>query len=110
MYILKELIKPSNFNHLLKGLLVIISLFIVYQVLVNNNYIKGIHGIQNYLPSEQSKIIDFSKYNDFPVTLEEEVVSQMAPIVKYNDAPNMSYSPVLDGLHDAAPLDYDGVN
>ena len=107
---LNKLISSANFKHVFKGLLIIIAIMVVYNLLINNAYIKGLHGIQNYLPSEQSKVIDFSKYNDFPVTLEEEVVSQMAPIVKSNEAPNMNYSPVLDALHDAAPLNYDGVN
>ena len=70
----------------------------------------GTYALNNFLPSEDSKVIDFSKYNDFPVTLEEEVVSQMAPIGNDGAAPNMSYKPFLDGLHDAAPIDYDGVN
>ena len=68
------------------------------------------YALNNFLPSEESKVIDFSKYNDFPVTLEEEVVSQMAPIGSDGAAPNMSYKPILGGLHDAAPIDYDGVN
>ena len=67
------------------------------------------YALNNYLPSEESKVIDFSKYNDFPVTLEEEVVSQMAPIGVDGSAPNMNYKPILEGLHDAAPIDYDGV-
>jgi hypothetical protein len=68
------------------------------------------YALTNYLPSEESKAIDFSKYNDFPVTLEEEVVSQMAPIGVDGSAPNMNYKPILDALHDAAPIDYNGVN
>ncbi len=70
----------------------------------------GTYALNNFLPSEESKVIDFSKYNDFPVTLEEEVVSQMAPIGDDGAASNMSYKPILEGLHDAAPIDYDGVN
>ena len=94
---------PSLLKKIGKFVFVLFCLYVVYSLFVNNN-------INNYLPSEQAKAAEFSKYNDFPVTLEEEVVSQMAPIVKYDDAPNMNYAPVLDGLHDAAPLDYDGVN
>ena len=94
---------PSLLKKIGKFVFVLFCLYVVYSLFVNNN-------INNYLPSEQAKAAEFSKYNDFPVTLEEEVVSQMAPIIKYDDAPNMNYSPVLDGLHDAAPLDYDGVN
>jgi hypothetical protein len=70
----------------------------------------GTYALNNFLTSEDDKVIDFSKYNDFPVTLEEEVVSQMAPIGNDGAAPNVSYKPILEGLHDAAPIDYDGVN
>ena len=68
----------------------------------------GTFAIRNYLPSEASKVIDFSRYNDFPVTLEEEMVKKMAPIVVDNSS-SLTYKPVLDTLHDAAPIDYEGV-
>jgi len=76
-----------------------------------HNYYKttGTYAMSNYLPSEESKVIDFTKYNDFPVTLEEEVVSQMAPIVVSNESTHLNYQPILEGLHDAAPIDYEGV-
>lgn len=45
-------------------------------------------------------------------TLEQEVIRQMAPLVNstYPVGPNAtSFSPVMDNLHDAAPLNYDGI-
>lgn len=110
MFKISSLTNPSLLKKIGKFVFVLFCLYVVYSLFVNNNIIKGAYGLNNYLPSEQAKTAEFSKYNDFPVTLEEEVVSQMAPIVKYDDAPNMNYAPVLDGLHDAAPIDYDGVN
>jgi hypothetical protein len=79
-----------------------------YQLLMRSSLTSGSFAIHNYLPSEASKVIDFSRYNDFPPTLEEEMVKKMAPIV-VDDSSNLDYKPVLDGLHDAAPIDYEGV-
>jgi hypothetical protein len=36
------------------------------------------------------------------------MVEKMAPIV-VDDSSSLDYKPVLDGLHDAAPIDYEGV-
>lgn len=79
-----------------------------YQLLMRSSLTSGTFAIHNYLPSEASKVIDFSRYNDFPPTLEEEMVEKMAPIV-VDDSSSLDYKPVLDGLHDAAPIDYEGV-
>ena len=69
----------------------------------------GTFAIRNYLPSEEKKVLDFSKFNEYPYTLEEEEVARMAPIVMNETATGSNYKPVLDSLHDAAPTDYEGV-
>jgi hypothetical protein len=69
----------------------------------------GTFAIRNYLPSEEKKVLDFSKFNEYPYTLEEEEVARMAPIVMNETATGSSYKPVLDALHDAAPTEYEGV-
>jgi hypothetical protein len=50
-------------------------------------------------------------YNQFPYTLEQEVVKKMAPLNKADTSGSNTYSfnPVLDDLHDAAPVNYTGV-
>lgn len=48
-------------------------------------------------------------YNPNPTTLEEEVVADMAPIVRAPCTGRPSYKPVLDKLNDAAPIHYQGV-
>ena len=65
--------------------------------------------IRNYVPGEKGKVIDFSRYNDFPMTLEQEMVAQMAPLVVRPGSSSLHYKPVLDALHDAAPINYQGV-
>ncbi len=87
----------------------ILGIVAAYQLIKRSSVETGTHAIRNYLPSEGKKIMDFAKCNDFAVTLEEEMVDKMAPLVKHDAPPNVDYKPVLDSLHDAAPIDYDGV-
>jgi hypothetical protein len=47
----------------------------------------------------------FTAFNQFPYTLEQEVVAKMAPIVHTGYSINSaSYKPLLDNLYDAAPI------
>ena len=86
----------------------VLGLVAGYQLLMRSSLTIGSFAIHHYLPSEAAKVIDFSRYNDFPPTLEEEMVKKMAPIV-VDSSSSLDYKPVLDGLHDAAPIDYEGV-
>jgi hypothetical protein len=47
--------------------------------------------------------------NQFPYTLEQEVVKKMAPMKFSDSTTTSSFSPVLDDTYDAAPIDYTGV-
>jgi hypothetical protein len=87
----------------------ILAFIAVYMMIKRAGKQTGTFAIRNYLPSEESKVMDFSKFNDFPYTLEEEEVSRMAPIVFNHTSTGSNYKPVLDALHDAAPTDYTGV-
>jgi uncharacterized membrane protein len=87
----------------------VLSLIAAYELIKRSGVSTGTNAIRNFLESEKSKVDDFSSYNDFPVTLEEEVVSKMAPLVVNNDEPNSDFKPVLDDQHDAAGVDYEGV-
>jgi hypothetical protein len=61
--------------------------------------------LQTYIPSEENKMGQFTAFNQFPYTLEQEVVKKMAPIVQSGSVMNKaSYNPLLDNLHDASPL------
>ena len=65
---------------------------------------------KKYVPSEEDKKSKLTAMNQFPYTLEQEVVKKMAPS-KATPSPDSkaSYSPTLDQLYDAAPIDYKGV-
>ena len=87
----------------------ILALVAAYELIKRSIVDTGDHAVRNYLPSEKSKVMDFSRYNDFPVTLVEQVVTKMAPLVKHDAPPNSNYKPVLNALHDASPINYEGV-
>jgi hypothetical protein len=87
----------------------VLGFIAAYELIRRSSKVTGTFAIRNYLPSEESKVMDFSKYNDYPVTLEEEVVKKMAPLVETPPDQDLHYKPILDGIHDAAPIDYNGV-
>lgn len=62
-----------------------------------NNY------ISTYLPSEFKKGQIFTAMNQFPVTLEEEMVEKLVPISRKNLG-EPEFRPVMDKIHDAAKL------
>ena len=65
----------------------------------------GLNNLASYAPSEVKKESQFTAFNQFPYTLEQEVVAKMAPIVRSGTSIHAaSYKPVLDNLHDASPL------
>jgi hypothetical protein len=65
----------------------------------------GLASLASYAPSEEKKVSQFTAFNQFPYTLEQEVVAKMAPIVRSGTSITpASYKPVLDNLHDASPL------
>lgn len=64
--------------------------------------------LQSENKAEEIKMDMLKQFNDFPKTLEEEVVAEMAPIVR-NDGSQGEFKPVLNDLNDAAPVDYEGV-
>ena len=98
-------------NYSLKHLVIVIAAFALLYYLIQAFDSGSVpYAMNNYLPSEITKTMDFNKFNELPTTLEEDVVSQMAPILK-NDyslsllSSGSSYKPVLNPLHDASTLE-----
>jgi hypothetical protein len=89
----------------------IFSLFFILLVLLIINYLFNMYKnsssymINKFVPSEKTKIIDFTKFNDFPLTLEEEMVEKMAPPVYTKETENLEYKPILENNHNAASID-----
>jgi len=90
-----------NFN----PILAVLSLFVAFDLIRRSSMATGLDALQKYAPSEQKKSSQFSAFNQFPYTLEQEVVAKMAPIAKSGSSLSQaSYKPLIDNLHDASPL------
>jgi len=86
-------------------ILAILSLFVAFDLIRRSSATTGISALQKYAPTEEKKMSQFNAYNQFPYTLEQEVVKKMAPVVQSSSSLNQaSYKPLLDDTHDATPL------
>ena len=105
--VLVALILFANSNPILG----VLGFFIAYNLISKSEIVTGTYGLNNYMPTEEKKYSSLTMYNQFPYTLEQEVVKKMAPLNKADTSGSNTYSfnPVLDDLHDAAPVNYTGV-
>lgn len=86
-------------------ILAVLSLFVAFDLMRRSSLATGTQAIIRYTPSEEKKTSQFTAFNQFPYTLEQEVVSKMAPIIKTGSTLTpASYKPLLENLHDASPL------
>jgi hypothetical protein len=86
-------------------ILAVLSLFVAFDLIRRSSITTGIDALQKFAPSEQKKSSQFTAFNQFPYTLEQEVVAKMAPIMKSGSSlTQASYKPLLDNLYDASPI------
>jgi hypothetical protein len=86
-------------------ILAILALFVGFDLIRRSSMATGIDALQRFAPSEEKKSSQFSAFNQFPYTLEQEVVAKMAPLMKSGSSLSQaSYKPLLDNLYDASPL------
>ncbi|MDA9072517.1 hypothetical protein N9K75_01435 [bacterium] len=79
----------------------VVGLFAAYELIRRSSHSTGTLAIERYLPTEIKKSGHFSAFNQFPVTLEEEVVKQMAPLVESAGPSNLNYKPASEETHNA---------
>jgi hypothetical protein len=85
--------------------LAVLALFVAFDLIRRSSVTTGIDALKRYAPSEEKKMSQFSAFNQFPYTLEQEVVKKMAPIVRSGSTLSKpSYKPILDNLYDASPI------
>ena len=89
------------YSHSIVG---VVGLFAAYELIRRYSHSTGSIAIERYLPSETKKSGHFTAFNQFPVTLEEEVVKQMAPLVETAGPSNLNYKPSSDYTHDAMDI------
>jgi hypothetical protein len=86
-------------------ILAVLSLFVAFDLIRRSSLSTGLDALQKFAPSEEKKFSQFTAFNQFPYTLEQEVVAKMAPIMKPGvSITQASYKPLLENLHDASPL------
>jgi len=86
-------------------ILAVLGLFVAFDLVSRSAQKTGIDALQKYSPSEVKKSSQFTALNQFPYTLEQEIVSKMAPIVQSGSTLSKpTYKPVLENLHDATSI------
>jgi hypothetical protein len=86
-------------------LLAVLALFAAFDLMRRSSVATGIDALQKFAPSEEKRTSQFTAYNQFPYTLEQEVVAKMAPMVSAGSSlTQASYKPLLDNLYDASPV------
>ena len=80
----------------------VVGFFVAYDLIRRSSVSTGSYGIDNYLPNEESKAAKMSSYNQYPYTLEQEMVKKMVPAVD-KDMTKASYVPMMNDTYDAAP-------
>ena len=86
-------------------ILAVLALFVAFDLIRRSSAATGLDALQKYAPSEQKKSSQFTAFNQFPYTLEQEVVAKMAPIMKSGSSISQaSYKPLLDNTYDASPI------
>jgi len=86
-------------------ILAVLALLVGFDLIRRSSIATGIDALQKFAPSEEKKSSQFTAFNQFPYTLEQEVVAKMAPVMKSGSSLSQaSYKPLLDNLYDASPL------
>jgi len=86
-------------------ILAVLALLVGFDLIRRSSMTTGIDALQKFAPSEEKKTSQFTAFNQFPYTLEQEVVAKMAPVMKSGSSLSQaSYKPLLDNLYDASPL------
>ena len=87
----------------------VLGFIVAFDLIRKSSMSTGTYALDHYVPTEVKKESNLNAMNQFPYTLEQEVVKKMAPMKVPTDATPSSFSPVLDDTYDAAPVDYMGV-
>lgn len=86
----------------------VVALVFAYELIKRSEQSTGTYQIRHFVPSESKKNKHLTAMNQYPITLEEEMVHKLVPLV-VSPAHDMStahidFKPVMNGLHGAASL------
>ena len=82
----------------------ILALLVAYQLIKGASVKTGMAALEEYYPTEAKKWTPFTPTNQFPYTLEQEMVKKMATQKFNTEYVKAPYRPTLDETYDAAPV------
>ena len=82
-------------------LLGVIGLVAAYVLIQRSSESTGTQAEKDYLPSEAKKNAVLTSMNQFPMTVEEEVIARMLPMNNQVDLSEPEFKPVLGDTHNA---------
>ena len=83
----------------------VLSLLVAFDLMRRSSISTGIDALSRYAPTERKKMSQFTAFNQFPYTLEQEVVKKMAPILQGGyTMSKATYKPSLEQQHNASPI------
>ena len=85
-------------------LLGVLGLFVAYELIRRSMITTGSLALSLYNPSENKKYANINAMNQFPITLEEEMVEKMAPS-KMSLSLDGQYQPLMDNTYDAEVIE-----
>lgn len=87
----------------------VLGIFVAYKMIMSASIVTGSGALEFFAPTDQKKWSQFPAIHRFPYTLEQEMVKKMAPVVRQDmTSQKATYKPVLDNLHDAVSVNYNG--
>ena len=93
--------KAASAGGAINTLLGVIGLVASYVLIQRSSDTTGTQAVRDYLPSEAKKKSVLNAMNQFPLTIEEEVISKMLPMNNQVDFSDPEFKPVLGDTHNA---------
>ena len=84
----------------------VLALLAAYTMITRSSRATGSVFKQLEHEAEEIKMQMFNQYNSNPTTLEEDVITDMSPIIRDDGGMNADFKPVLGNLNNASPIDY----
>ena len=82
----------------------VLGIFVAYQLVRGASIKTGMAGLEEYYPTEEKKWSPFTPAHQFPYTLEQEMVKNMAPQKFNTNYVKATYKPTLEDTYDAASV------
>jgi len=79
----------------------VVALYAAYELIRRSDKSNLSSNFKKFLPTQEKKNGHFSAFNQFPVTLEEQMVKKMAPLIETSGPSNLNYKPNQEEVHNA---------